>query len=84
MSWWKGRWNTSLTRAGTTYGAPWEKLQAVTDEEEWTELLCGLTPEETEALFRFLGGGFAEEGEKSTNSDGSSTEVKIKETGRAD
>ena len=54
-----------------------EKLQTVTDEEGWAELLCQLSPEEAEMLIRFLGGGYTEVIEVATSSDGSSTESKV-------
>ena len=54
-----------------------EKLQAITDDEGWVELLCRLTPEEAETLFRFLSGGYTEVIEVATSSDGSSTETAV-------
>ena len=54
-----------------------EKLQSMEREEALYELLCQLSPEGATTLVRFLGTGFTEEGEKSTNSDGSSTEVSV-------
>ena len=54
-----------------------EKLQAITDDEGWVELLCQLTPEEAETLFRFLSGGYTEVIEVATSSDGSSTETAV-------
>ncbi|MYC36313.1 MAG: hypothetical protein F4X66_05295 [Chloroflexi bacterium] len=55
-----------------------EKLQTVTDEEGWAELLCQLTREEATTLIRFLSvGGYTEVIEVATSSDGSSTETKV-------
>lgn len=58
--------------------ANFEKLQTVTDEEGWAELLCQLTREEAATLIRFLSvGGYTEVIEVATSSDGSSTETKV-------
>ncbi len=54
-----------------------EKLQTIQSEEALNELLCELSPEGVTTLLRFLSVGFSEEAEKSTNSDGSSTETTI-------
>jgi len=55
-----------------------EKLQTVTDEEGWAELLCQLAREEAATLIRFLSvGGYTEVIEVATSSDGSSTETKV-------
>ena len=57
--------------------ANFEKLQTITDEEEWEKLVCQLTPKEAETLFRFLSGGYTEVIEVATSSDGSSTETAV-------
>ena len=57
--------------------ANFEKLQTVTDEEGWAELLCQLTREEAATLIRFLSGGYTEVIEVATSSDGSSIETTV-------
>lgn len=57
--------------------ANFEKLQTVTDEEGWAELLCQLTREEAATLIRFLSVGYTEVIEVATSSDGSSTETTV-------
>ena len=57
--------------------AKFEKLQAVTDEETWTELLCHIGPEEAAAIIRFLAPAYNVEGESSTKANGESTETTV-------
>ena len=54
-----------------------EKLQAVTDEESWAELLCHIGPEEAAAIIRFLSPASSVESEASTKANGESTETTI-------
>ena len=57
--------------------AKFEKLQAVTDEEEWAELLCHIGPEEAAAIIRFFAPASSVESEKSTKANGESTETTV-------
>ena len=57
--------------------ANFEKLQTITDEEEWAELVCPLTAEEVAAMFLFISPASSVESEKSTKADGESTETTI-------
>ena len=57
--------------------ANFEKLQTITDDEEWEELVCQLTVEEVAAMFLFISPASSVEGEKSTKADGESTEITI-------
>ena len=57
--------------------ANFEKLQTITDREEWEELVCPLTAEEVAAMFLFISPASSVESEKSTKADGESTETTI-------
>ena len=57
--------------------ATFEKLQSITDEEEWAELLCHIGEEEAATIIRFLSPASSVESEGSTKADGESTETTI-------
>ena len=61
--------------------ATFEKLQSITDEEEWAELLCHVGEDEAATIIRFMGMGisYTETTEAVTSNDGSSTETTVSE-----
>lgn len=61
--------------------ATFEKLQSITDEEEWAELLCHIGEEEAATIIRFLSPASSVESERSAKADGESTEITISRPG---
>lgn len=61
--------------------ATFEKLQSITDEEEWAELLCHIGEEEAATIIRFLSPASSVESERSAKADGEATEITISRPG---